>query len=314
MQKLKTFLITIATLGLVLPMAPITPAQAQYAPLFVVDAPQGVGNSLGAVSTDVGILIKYVGTSPAGGVVTVAAATGDITLETGVVSGATADATTECPVSGALGGIIDVSDAACNTLGEVVDAINASPNWKAVIVDGLRSDTSVNTLNTLAATSAATAKGIPLLKDTTVALNTTIALIPYEMRTDIRPWLNKQGTALHPNPFADSQTFFQYASETFTGTGADTYSISSVRVSNSPNGPAAASTAASILSTSTETVTPLFSKTGGGTTVETVFNFANTPIVGRRQEKLIARLTAGTTYTAATHSATGITGTYRKSQ
>lgn len=52
----------------------------------------------------------------------------------------------ECPVSGALGGVIDVSDADCDTVGEVVDIINADQSdgagFYAYIAAGLRSDSS----------------------------------------------------------------------------------------------------------------------------------------------------------------------------
>ncbi len=314
MKTFQKYLTAALAVALILPIAPAPKAEA-FNPTDFLDQPQGVGNVLGAVSTDVALLIKYVGSNPAGGVVTVAAATGDITLQSGTVASPTADATTECPVSGALGGVIDVSDAACNTFGEVVDAINASPNWRAVLVDALRSDSSNSTngiLITRAATSAAVPKGIPLFKDTTEALNVTVALVPNELRTDIRPWLN--GNQLSPNPFIDSQTYFTYLNETFTGTGADTISIQSVLVDNRPTGPAAASTAASIVGSSTETVTPLLSRPGGGTTVNTTLDLSEGPLIGRRREKMLVRVTAGTTFTAAFFSATGVLGTYKKSQ
>jgi hypothetical protein len=291
------------------------PARADLADLFA--APQGVGNVLGAVSTDVGILIKYVGTSPAGGVVTVAAATGDITLETGVVGSATADLTTECPVSGALGGIIDVSDAACNTMGEVVDAINSSPNWRAVLVDALRSDASTSANGifiTKAATSASAADGVALLKDTTEALNVTVALVPNEFRTSILPWLNNgspNAKSLNENPFNDHQTVFQYLNETFTGTGADTISITSSKLRNGRCGTAAASTASSIICGASETVTTLLSRPGGGTTVNTTLDLSEGPLYGRRGEVLKVRVAAATTFTAAFMSATGVQGQYK---
>jgi hypothetical protein len=52
----------------------------------------------------------------------------------------------ELPVSGALGGVITMSDASADTLGEVVDAINSTPitfatgYFRAAIANGLRSD------------------------------------------------------------------------------------------------------------------------------------------------------------------------------
>lgn len=320
MKTMKRIFVAALTAALTLPLSLAVqepaPAAADLADLLV--APQGVGNHIGAVSTDVGLLIKYVGTSPAGGVVTVAAATGDITLETGVVGGATADLTTECPVSGALGGIIDVSDAACNTFGEVVDAINSSPNWRAVLVDALRSDASTSAngiLITRAATSASDAEGVPLFKDTTEALNTTVALIPSEFRTDIRLWMNNgsaNAKSLNENPFNDQQTVFQFAQETFTGTGADNWSLISSKERLGRCGTAVASTVSSIICGASQTNTTFLVRPGGGTTVATTFDYSEGPIYGRRGEIFRSRVTAGTTYTAAVHSAVGVMGQYKK--
>jgi hypothetical protein len=322
MKTLNRIFAAALTLALTFPLSIATepqPAVADLADLLV--APQGVGNALGAVSTDVGILIKYVGSSPAGGVVTVAAATGDITLETGVVGGATADLTTECPVSGALGGVIDVSDAACNTMGEVVDAINSSPNWRAVLVDALRSDASTSTngiLITKAATSASDAEGVALLKDTTEALNTTVALIPFEARNDIRFWLNDGPSgstvakSLNENPFNDHLTVFQFTQETFTGTGADNWSLISSKDKLGRCGTAVASTASSIICGASQQNTTLIVRPGGTTGVATTFDYSEGPIYGQRGAILRSRVTAATTYTAAVHSAVGVQGQYKK--
>ena len=81
-----------------------------------------------AADTSPAMVIKYF--APAGGggsamtaTTTVAFATQAMTF---VVNGA-AYAGFECPVSGALGGIIDISNAACNTAGEIVATINSTP-------------------------------------------------------------------------------------------------------------------------------------------------------------------------------------------
>lgn len=91
------------------------------------------------------LIIKYY--APAGvatptSTTTVATAATSLTF---IVNGA-AYAGFEIPVSGALGGIIDMTDAGANTLGEVVDVINSTPTnfatgyFRAVIGAGLRSD------------------------------------------------------------------------------------------------------------------------------------------------------------------------------
>jgi len=91
------------------------------------------------------LVIKYF--APAGvatptGTTTVATAATSLTF---TVNGA-AYAGFELPVSGALGGVITMSDASADSLGEVVDAINSTPTtfatgyFRAVIAAGLRSD------------------------------------------------------------------------------------------------------------------------------------------------------------------------------
>src|SRR5688572_14775858 len=107
-SKIRTFL---AALAMVFTIGTVTPTPVAESQVVLPEAyanAEAAGVTIGAVSTDTGILVKYVG--PTSGTVEVLAG-GDVVLES--VSG-TPDVTTECPVSGALGGIIDVSDAACN--------------------------------------------------------------------------------------------------------------------------------------------------------------------------------------------------------
>lgn len=309
MRNLRKFLAPLLALAFSLPVGLLTPTPVADAQVVLPGAfaqAQGVGVTLGAVSTDIGILIKYVGpqvagSTPVGGTVTVAAATGDITLKTGPVGGSAADTTTECPVSGALGGVIDVSDAACNTLGEVVDAINASPNWRAVIVDGLRSDSSDNTLNTLAETSASSAKGLAIPKDTTVALNVSVALEPFD-RLDIRQYLvpgHGTNAGLNPRPQGDHRVVLFAASGTFTGTGADTFEV----ISAAENLQRCSLTASAVVCSASEDAATVMSTPGGGTTVNKEYKSL---VYGRTGDKLLVRLKAATTFTAAFLSANGI--------
>jgi hypothetical protein len=266
---------------------------------------EGVGVTIGAVSTDVGILVKYVGTSPAGGTVTVAAG-GGITLKTGAVGSSTADATTECPVSGALGGVIDVTNAACDTLGEVVDAINASANWRAVIVDGLRSDSSNDTLGLQNEISASGAKGVPLNKDTTVAKNVSLALEPFD-RLDIRNYLiaGSGGTVgLNYRPQADHRAIMFFASGTFTGTGADTFEV----ISAAENLQRCSLTATAVICSASEDAATIMSTPGGGTGVNKEYPRL---VYGRKGDKLLVRLKAATTFTAAFLSANGLSQEFK---
>lgn len=233
---------------------------------------QGIGVAQSGVTSYYPILIRYVGSDPAGGTVTVDASTGDITLKTGYVGSSTADLTTECPVATGLGGVIDVSDAACNTFGAVVDAINASANWRAVIQDGRRSDTSINTLYTLSETSASVPQGLALAGDGAVSLKSVIALTP--VRNDIRFYLGGQDNRLNPNPFKNSRFALTALTFDHTNGSAPFRNVYSVAVNNRPAGPAAASTAASIIGKGSESVTTLYSINSEGSN-----DFTNTPLI-----------------------------------
>jgi hypothetical protein len=181
--------------------------------------------------------VRYVGTSSGGGEVAVDAGTGDLTFTVNTA----ADTTFECPVSGGLGGVIDVSNAACDTLGEVCDAINGvngagggSPpgsasgatDFRCVILDGLRSDSSNDTLTTIGATTADAKNGLALTFDSDVALHSSRAIVPAEARS-IGFYLNPGPSyTLKPYPFANTRGNVDFAWEdTSTCTGADTFRI-----------------------------------------------------------------------------------------
>lgn len=138
------------------------------------------GRSYVADDKPVALVVKYVGSSTSGKVA-VDAGTGDLTFTDGAEGSEAANSDFECPVSGALGGVIDVSNAACDTLGEVVDTINGtcstcagtSSKWRAFILDGRREDSSNDTLVTIAATAATAEEGLNLVTDTDVAFTDT---------------------------------------------------------------------------------------------------------------------------------------------
>jgi hypothetical protein len=185
------------------------------------------------------MLVRYVGTNAAGGSVAVAAG-GQLTFTVG----GGADTTFECPVSGGLGGIIDVTNAACDTLGEVCDAINGvngagggSPpgsatgatDFRCVILDGQRSDSSNNTLLATGTLTANAREGRKVFWASADIKNTQLALVPPEARS-IAFYLGPAPTyVLRPKPFANTRTNVDFAWEdTGTCTGADTFSIVSL--------------------------------------------------------------------------------------
>lgn len=191
----------------------------------------------------------------------------------------------ECPVAGALGGIIDETNAACNTIDEIVDVINgtsesfASGFFRAVIVDALGTD-SADDLLADAGTQVTRADGLPIYSDTSAnfAVGETRALVPSNCRTNIGCWVTPQGKILQ-NPFAGTRTEVRWVEGYSTyGAGTSILNIYSVLPSNKTN--------------TQETVTTLWSETMGATTANKQFTqFQYVPLLGKPHEKVVVRIT-----------------------
>lgn len=190
----------------------------------------------------------------------------------------------ECPVSGALGGIIVPSDGDCDTLGEIVDSINATAEtfasgfFRAVIVDGLRSDASADLLADTTE-EVTRADGFPIYFDTSAnfAVGETRALLPAGCRDDISCFVTPSGKLLE-NPYASQRTVVNWVEGYSTyGSGSSTLQIFSVLPRNKASG--------------SESATTLWSEAMGATTAVKQFTqFQNTPVLGRRNEKVLVRI------------------------
>ena len=279
---------------LVLLASPLLVLQAEAQSIYdgMTNA-ETVSGSLGAVSTEVPIIVRYIGNTIGAGVSgTVAvAAGGDITLKSGAYGSEAADTTLECPVSGALGGVIDVSDTACDTLGEVVDIINASTSWRAVIKDGLRADSSDNTLITLSEAKANAAAGLGLLHDGTVSFKSTIALTTNQAMTDYLS--GSKGTTINPNPFARQRAVFLLGNATTTlASGTSSFQVLSCLENYATTG-------------GSETCTTLYTTAAGATTVNAIFSYLPYGITARKGEKLLVRINNSAAMSAAVFYAYG---------
>jgi hypothetical protein len=287
MRNHKLFLI--AAVALLACLSVQSQAQVPFYEKMIAGVP--VSKVVTAVSTDVAMVVKYVGGASGGGEVAVAAG-GDITL---TVGGA-ADTTTECPVSGAYGGVIDVSDASCDTLGEVCDAINFSANWRCIILDGLRSDSSNDTLATISATNADSKDGLKLYWDTAVALRMTQTLVPSGASIDFYIGNGKTDPPIIPNPFKDHQMALYYFSETSAHT-LNTINIYAVKESYAKGALNAAGTG---FVGGSETVDATFQAAGGATGTESHWDFRSAPFLAPKGDKLIVRVTTTGSLTAPT--------------
>lgn len=215
-----------------------------------------ITRGVGADDLDVPLLVKYVGTS-ASGKVEVTVTTGDITFTSGASGSEAADTSLECPVSGALGGIIDVSNAACDTMGEVADIINASTNWRAVILDGVRADSSNAALVTMAATAANRPDGLELKRDTSQIFLSRVLVAPPEARK--MTFYLKDRSTLIENPFQQLTTvLFNHQSVSTYGSGTSNIEYYCSLVSHKAAG----------AETTTSYVTP-----AGATTVASSLNY-----------------------------------------
>lgn len=248
----------------------------------------------GAISTNVGILIRYVGATTAGGTVTVAGA--NITLSQGAVGGSVADATVACGGGG--NGIIVTSNASCNTMKKVVDAINASANWVAVLRDTTGADSSNTMFSALSEAAANDPEGKGLLLDGTATFQDTISVTQFQ---DLTSYTIDTGIAtargrLKPNPFAGLQPIIFTANETNTyGSGTSAYRVIC----------AATSYAQSPTRVLTETTT-VFATPGAATTVANAFTFAaGNGFSCPTGQRMLARVYNSAAMTAAVHYVSG---------
>lgn len=267
------------------------------------------GRAYVADDTPVAIVVKYVGSSTSG-LVAIDAGTGDLTFTDGAVSSEVANTDFECPVSGSLGGVIDVSNAACNTLGEVVDTINGvcstcagtSSKWRAFILDGTRADSSNDTLVTISATAATAEAGLNLAWDTSVGLTDTTSLQPCRDMTCML--MNRGGNVATigfvENPVEGLKTLLWEASYTSNyASGTSTISILSCdtkqRVENGGS----------------ETCTTVYSAAGGADDTAATKSWTTWGFPPARDKRYLVRLTNSVAMDTVTASNYATTYQYR---
>lgn len=275
--------LAVALAALVAVGTALTPQVEAQVPVVVLDVQgQGVSGFQGALDTESIILIRYVGTAATSALVA-SETDGNLTF---TVDGS-AVTEFECPVSGGLGGVIDVSDAACNTWGEVVDVINASTSWRAVLTSGLASDSSNNVS---LAVAAATAKkpGIAIFRDdTNTSAGQAILLQPsgYASEAAFTDFFFTDANKLIPNPWDGYRTFVTNIYERITNAGTiGQFDVQACRAEYT--GPSRKVS---------ETCRSIFNVAGASTTNATSVNFfAGTPgyVVAEPGERVIVRIGA----------------------
>lgn len=258
---LSVFLVAVAAL----------PAAAQVA--VPISIPAGARTVAQAVAEDgeSAIVCKYIGTSNCASIA-VDAGTGDLTFTDGTCGSEGATDTFECPVSGALGGVIDVSNGSCNTIGEVVDIVNASSDWRCQPYASLRADSSNDTLVTISATQATGPDGLGLKLDSSVALISTVVLapntgpIPSDSYRNLS--LGPQSTSFLSKPWVNTQAYLSSV-QALSTYGSGTSALSVIAVDR---------TFAAAGSETSYTVWP--SMAGGATTVAKTFGSCDTSATG----------------------------------
>lgn len=282
----KSILTLVAAVALAATAVP-APAQTFFGGLRLVGPATG---SVTADDTTVALYVKYVGSTAGKPTVEVDSATGDITFKIAGV----ADATVGCPTVGT--GIIDTSNAACDTFGEIINkVIGQSANW--VLVPGalLASESSNNTLKTLAATDTnIRTTGVPLYFDNqNVDVNADLVsvVVGPPQGADAKFWSNGQGTGVNANPFADTYTFLSNFSEKKTSGGTIGNTI--VYAVKSVFSGVLGSTASYA-----ETVRTAWTQTGGATTVQALGTFTDFPLIAAPGEHFILRISSSTSISA----------------
>lgn len=176
----------------------------------------------------------------------------------------------ECPVSGALGGVLDVSDAECNTAGEVVDMINSTPKsfatgyFRAALAAAVRTD-DISAATTLLADAADTEVTRPegeIVYFDSDGLDDEEVIMWDESKGALN-FIGRDGLA--KNPHAGIVTFVQYYGEKFTNAG--TLSVSACYAAKSNYGVGGGCNAAGDCGTGSETVRTIYQEAAAATTV-----------------------------------------------
>lgn len=253
-------------------------AQAQV--LYTVNVPKGARTIAQAQTSttagDVAMYCKYIGSSACASIA-VDAGTGDLTFTEGTCGSEAATSTFECPVSGALGGVIDVSNAACNTIGEVVNIVNTtSSGWRCLPFGALLADSSNDTIATISATQATGPDGLALYFDDAVTFGASIVLSPVtndggsSARGYSKLSTGPFATTFLQKPYANpaKQALLQSAQITTTyGSGTSAFSVIAVD--------------RTFGTTSSETSYTIWPSTAlGATTVAKTFGSCDTPATG----------------------------------
>ena len=282
--------------GLAAISSPMSPATAQalnvagvtVTPAHIVP----VSATMLAADTSPMFYIKFVGAPGTGttATTTVAVTTTSLTF---VYNGA-AYTGFECPVSGALGGVIDTSNAACDTLGEVVDTINSDRGtttslgkFRAVIGAGLRSDASNATMLADAADSEVTTpNGEIVYWDSSVNDDNEVGLWDYNLGA--RAFFNDNKLPAQ-GAFGNRDSVLLYAAETATNAGTIGDYIAYAVRERYPEG-----------SNGSEDVRIMYQEVGGATTVlGKMDEFINAGGLRGHNEKVFVRYYASGADTSA---------------
>jgi len=304
---------------------------AQSAVFWPKDCPECVSASSSKTDDgDVALVCVYIGTAGTG-YVTVAA-DGNLAFES--PDSSTADTTFECPVSAPLGGVIDVSNAACNTVTEVLNIINTpTSNFRCAPYAILGTDdidiSGTGWLKAATDQSCGRPDGCKIVADTDVALNISNVLAPevdYAKAQKFFVGATRGGaTGFQSNPYLNSRGFLSGASTLSTyGSGTSVTNVYSVKGEFKPYYGANTGSGNAIGATYSETVTLLWGPiTNGATTVFKTFGTCDTAatacgpewgpwgVLGRRDEKLLIRVTNSAALATTSLQLNGLLYNYR---
>ena len=237
-------------------------------------------------------------------------------------------------MSGGLGGIIDVSNAACNTVTEVLNIVNTpTSNFRCAPYAILGTDdldiSGTGWLKAVTDQACSRPDGCKIVSDTDTALKISNVLAPESVYADAGAWfvgaVRGGATGFQSNPFLNKRGLLSGVSTLSTyGSGTSVTNVYSVKGEFKPYYSANTGSGNTVGATYSETATLLWGPiTNGATTVFKTFGTCDTAatacgpewgpwgVLGRKDEKILVRITNSDALATTSLQLNGLLYNYR---
>ena len=316
-------------LAAVLGLASLADAQTTSPYIYPFSTPT-VSSAVSSTVTDgdIGLICQYVGLT-GDGFVSVDAA-GQLIFESPDAS--TADTSIECPVSLPNGGIFNPANAACNTVTKILNLINTpTSNFRCVPVNLLGTDDissgGSGWLKLVTDCGASKPAGCALKAESSVALSLGAIVAPTSYNSGAKYFSGSSANnakMMQSNPYLNQTSYLSGISTQSAFATTSVFNVYSVKGEFVPY--YSANTGSGNLPgfTYNETITTLWGPTTNGATgVQKIFGTCDTPatacspewgpfgILGRKDEKMLVRMTNTGASSAFTLNVNGVQFPYK---